>query len=65
MRVGIFPPLNTPKIYAYLDSISTCVKPIKDYIVGQFESYFHKHEEQHHEEQRRVVVTIPKVHGRR
>ena len=32
---------------------------MKEYIVGQFESYFHKHEEEHHEEQHKIVVTSP------
>ena len=34
---------------------------MKEYIVGQFESYFHKHEEEHHEEHRKIVVTSPKA----
>ena len=49
MRVDV-PPLNTPKIYAYLDSMGARAEEIKGYIVGQYESYFHKHteEEAHH-----------------
>ena len=42
MRVDI-PPLNTPKIYAYLDSMGMRAEQMKGYIVGQYESYFHKH----------------------
>ena len=30
----------------YLDYIGTNAKQMKGYIVGQLESYFHKHEEQ-------------------
>src|SRR5262249_22315739 len=81
MRPDIFPPLNTPKIsayldyigvrakqtfntpkmYVYLDYIGVRAKQTKEYIVGQFESYFHKHEEEPHEEPRKVVVTSPKA----
>ena len=43
MRVDI-PSLNTPKIYAYLDSMGVRAEQMKGYIVGQYESYFHKHE---------------------
>jgi membrane fusion protein (multidrug efflux system) len=52
--------LNMPKIHGYLDYIGTRAKQMKGYLVGQFESYFHKHEEEHHEETRKVVVTSPK-----
>ena len=45
--IDILPPLNTPKIHVYLDYIGTNAKQMKEYIVGQFESYFQKHEEQH------------------
>ena len=61
MRLDILPPLNTPKIYAYLDYIGMRAKQMKGYIVGQFESYFHKHKEQPHQEHRKVVVTSPKA----
>ena len=61
MRVDIFPPLNTPKIHVYLDYIGTGAKQMKGYIVGQLESYFHKHEEQPHEEHHKIVVTSPKA----
>ncbi len=60
MRVDI-PPLNTPKIYAYLDYIGMGAKQMKGYIVGQFESYFHEHEEEPHQEQHKIVVTSPKA----
>ena len=56
-----FPPLNTPKIYAYLDYIGTRAKQMKEYIVGQFESYFQKHEEQPHQEHHKIVVTSPEA----
>ena len=61
MRADIFPPLNTPKIYVYLDYIGTRGKQVKGYIVGQFESYFHKHEEEPHEEHHKIVITSPKA----
>jgi membrane fusion protein, multidrug efflux system len=54
-------PLNTPKIYGYLDTIGMRAKEAKKYIVGKYESYFHKSEEEHKEEPRKVVVTSPKA----
>ena len=60
MRVDI-PPLNTPKIYAYLDSMGMRAEQMKGYIVGQYESYFHKHEEEAHQEHHKIVVTSPKA----
>ena len=45
MRVDI-PSLNTPKIYEYLDYVGTRAEQMKGYIVGQYESYFHKHKEE-------------------
>ena len=63
MRVDI-PALNTPKIYAYLDSMGVHAKQMKGYIVGQYESYFHKHEEEAHQEQHKIVVTSPQGKGR-
>ena len=61
MRADSYPPPNTPKIYVYLDYIGTSAKQTKGYIVGQFESYFHKHEEQPHEEHHKIVVTSPEA----
>ena len=51
MRVDI-PALNTPKLYAYLDSMMVRAEQMKEYIVRQYEKYFHKHEEEAHQEQR-------------
>ena len=34
---------------------------MKEYIVGQFESYFQKHEEEPHQESQKIVVTSPKA----
>ena len=34
---------------------------MKGYIVGQYESYFHKHEEEAHEEHHKIVVTSPEA----
>ena len=34
---------------------------MKGRIVGQYESYFHKHEEEAHQEQHQIVVTSPMV----
>ncbi len=61
MSVGSLPPLNTPKIQAYLDYIGMHATQVKGYIVGQLESYYQKHEEQRHEEHHKIVVTSPKA----
>src|SRR5271166_3906225 len=62
MRSHILGPLNTPKIHVYLDYIGTRAKQMKGYIVGQYESYFHKHkEEEAHQERQKVVVTSPEA----
>ena len=61
MRVGIVAAFSTPKIHIYLDYIGTRAKQVKEYIVAQYESYFHKHEMESHEEPRKVVVTSPKL----
>ena len=34
---------------------------MKGYIVGKYESYFHKHEEEAHQEQHKIVVTSPEA----
>jgi membrane fusion protein, multidrug efflux system len=59
MRVDI-PQLNTPRIYAYLDSMGVRAEQIKERIVSKYESTFHKNKEEaapveHH----KVVVTSP------
>ena len=52
-------PLNTPRIRAYLAYIDTRTNQMKTYIVGRYESYFHKHEEEPHREGQKIVVTSP------
>ena len=59
MRSEILGSLNTPKINVSLDYIGERAKHAKEYIVGQYESYFHKHKDEHKEEPRKVVVTSP------
>jgi membrane fusion protein, multidrug efflux system len=60
MRVDLFPPLNTPKIYAYLEYVGTTAKRTGGYIVRQYEKYFHKHEEEEaHQEEQQITVTSP------
>jgi membrane fusion protein (multidrug efflux system) len=61
MRSDIVPPLNTPKIHGFIDSVGVRAKGMKEYIVGQYESYFHKDKAEHKEEPRKVVVTSPKT----
>jgi multidrug efflux pump subunit AcrB len=40
MRVDIFPPLNTPRIYVFLDYIGMSPDQIEGFIVNQLELYF-------------------------
>jgi membrane fusion protein, multidrug efflux system len=55
MRVDI-PALDTPQIYAYLDSMGARAEQMK----GYYESHFGKHvEEEVHHEQHKIVVTSP------
>ena len=61
MGADRFPSLNTPKVHASLDYIGTSVKQMKDYIGGQLESYFQKHEEEPHQEHHKIVVTSPQA----
>jgi membrane fusion protein, multidrug efflux system len=61
MRSEIVATVNTPKINGYLDYAGRRAKQAKEYVVGRYESYFHKHEEEHKEEPRKVVVTSPKA----
>src|SRR5208282_708509 len=62
MRLDILRPLNTPKIYVYLDYIGARAKQMKGYIVGQLELHFHMHkEEQPHQEHQKIVVTSPEA----
>jgi membrane fusion protein, multidrug efflux system len=59
MRVDI-PSLNTHKIYAYLDSMVVHAEQMKEYVVGQYNSYFHKDgEEEVHHEEHHLTVTSP------
>ena len=58
MRVDI-PPLNTPKIYAHMDSMGERTAHLKERVVAKYESYFGKHEEEAHHEEHQIVVTSP------
>jgi membrane fusion protein (multidrug efflux system) len=61
LGVNLPPPLNSPKISAWMDSMGNRAKQTTRSIVGRLESYLHKGEEQAHEEPRKVVVTSPKA----
>ncbi len=62
IRADILRPLNTPRIYVYLDYIGTRAKQMKGRIVSQYESYFRKHnEEQPDQEHQKIVVTSPEA----
>lgn len=60
MRAASYPPQKTPKIYVYLDAVTEKAKHAKEYVVGKYDSYFHKHEaaEVHHEGHK-ILVTSP------
>jgi membrane fusion protein, multidrug efflux system len=61
MRVDL-PGLNTPKIYAHIDSMVVRAEQMKGRAVGLYEKYFHKKEEEEvHHEQHKIVVTSPLV----
>jgi membrane fusion protein, multidrug efflux system len=61
MRGDVFPAINTPKTYAFLESVGMRAQQVKEYLVGKYESFFHAHEEKHEEEKRQVWVTSPIV----
>jgi membrane fusion protein, multidrug efflux system len=62
MGIDLIPALNAPKVFAYLDNAGKSAKRMKDYIVGKYESYFHKNtEEETQETLRQIVVTSPKA----
>jgi membrane fusion protein (multidrug efflux system) len=61
VRPDLFPQLTTPKINAYVDYIGTHAEQMKEYIVAQYEKYFHAHKEESHHEQPKIVVTSPEV----
>jgi membrane fusion protein (multidrug efflux system) len=59
MRPDI-PALHTDRIYAHLDSMVARAEEMKGYIVGQYESYFNKHEgEEAPHEEHHITVTSP------
>lgn len=59
MGVDLPPPLNTPKVLAYVNYIGMRAKQMKGYSVARFESYFHAHKEETHEEPRKIVAASP------
>jgi len=60
MRADTYPPRKTPKVYVYLDYLGAKAKQTKEYAVGQYESYFHKHKtEEVHHENHKILVTSP------
>src|SRR5262249_19569867 len=61
MGVDILPPQHMRTFHASAHVIGTKAKQAKDFIVGKFESYFHKHEEEAHQEHHTIVVTSPKA----
>ena len=58
MHVDI-PALQTPKLYAFIDSMGERVEPIKEYMVHKYESFFGKHEEEAVHEEHKIIVTSP------
>lgn len=54
------PALHTTQLYAKLDVVAARIKPLKEYIVKQYESYFHSHHEEVHHEEHKIIVTTAK-----
>lgn len=62
MRAASYPPNQTPQVYVYLDSMSAKYHQAKEYVVGHYEAYFHKHaKEEGHAEHHKILVTSPMV----
>ncbi|HEX3447676.1 MAG TPA: efflux RND transporter periplasmic adaptor subunit, partial [Isosphaeraceae bacterium] len=61
MGVDLPPPLNTPKVHAYLDYVDTGASQIKGFIVRHLGSYFRKQEEEPHHETHKIVITSPRA----
>jgi hypothetical protein len=58
MRLDLPRPLNTPKIYVYLDDFGARATQTAWSVIGKVESYFQKHdEEEAHHEVHKVVAT--------
>jgi membrane fusion protein (multidrug efflux system) len=53
--------LNTSRVHAQLDEVGTRARQAKEWIVGKYEAYFHKKEEdsEAHHDEHKVVVTRP------
>ena len=54
------PALNTPKIYAHLDSMSARAEQMKGASSASLSRTFSKHEEEAHHEEHKIVVTSPR-----
>ena len=47
--IDILPPQHMQTVHAYADYVGAKAMQVKEFVVGKFESYFHKHEEKPHE----------------
>jgi membrane fusion protein (multidrug efflux system) len=61
VRPDIIPPLNIPRIHAFLHTVGKSANRVKGYFAGRLESYLHRHEEQPHREHHKIVGTSPKA----
>ncbi len=62
MRTEIIQRLNSPKTRTYLEDVGVRAKQVKDYVVSEYESYFHKQEgEEIHQESHKILVTSPEA----
>jgi membrane fusion protein (multidrug efflux system) len=61
MGVDVLPAPYMQKIHASVAFIAAKAKPVKEFIVRKFGSYFQKHDEESHQEHRTIVVTTPNV----
>jgi membrane fusion protein (multidrug efflux system) len=61
MGIDVLPRQHMERMHASVDFMGGKLGPVKEFIVGKYESYFHEHEEKGHHETRKVVVTSPRV----
>jgi membrane fusion protein (multidrug efflux system) len=61
MGVDVLPAPYMQKLHASAAFIGAKAKPVKEFIVRKYESYFHKQEEESHHETQTIVVTSPNV----
>ncbi|WP_240910915.1 efflux RND transporter periplasmic adaptor subunit [Paludisphaera soli] len=59
LGVEVLPQPYSRRMHVYTDDLGATARRLKGYLVGQYERYFQKHEEEAHHEAHRIVVTSP------